>query len=118
MSTPSAEAFEGRLRSAREARQLSQGELAERTGMQPSAVSHFETGTRKPSFENLRRLADALGVSTDYLLGRTDAMAGSGASTDQLHRHYAGLSAEYREVAEDFLRVLARKGKRANRSQG
>ena len=113
MSTPPAQEFEVRLRSARESRELSQGALAERAGLQPSAVSHFETGTRKPSFDNLRRLADALGVSTDYLLGRTDAMTGSGASADQLHRHYSGLSAEYQEVAEDLLRVLARKGRKA-----
>ena len=113
MSTPPMEAFEGRLRAAREARQLSQGALAERTGLQPSAVSHFETGTRKPSFDNLRRLADALRVSTDYLLGRTEAMMGSAASVDQLHRHYSGLSVEYQEVAEDLLKVLASKDKKA-----
>ena len=40
--------------------------------MQPAAISHFETGQRSPSFENLRKLADALNVSVDYLLGRID----------------------------------------------
>lgn len=109
MSTSSVEVFEERLRTARESRRLSQGALAERAGLQPSAVSHFETGTRKPSFENLRRLADALRVSTDYLLGRTTAMTGAVGSADQLHRHYSGLSADYQEVAEDFLKVLANK---------
>lgn len=116
MSIPQAEAFEGRLRAARESRQLSQGALAERAGLQPSAVSHFETGTRKPSFDNLRRLADALRVSTDYLLGRTNAMTESGAGVDHLHRHYSGLSAEYQEVAEDFLKVLASKDRKARGS--
>lgn len=115
MSRPRSEAFEGRLRAARESRRLSQGGLAKRAGLQPSAVSHFETGTRKPSFDNLRRLADALGVSTDYLLGRTEAMTGTGASGDRLHRHYSGLSQEYQEVAEDFLKVLASKGRKARR---
>ncbi|MFZ3324999.1 MAG: helix-turn-helix transcriptional regulator [Methylocella sp.] len=28
--------------------------------MQASAISHFENDNRKPSFDNLRRLADAL----------------------------------------------------------
>ncbi len=32
------------------------------------SVSHFETGHRFPNAESLRRLADALGVSADYLL--------------------------------------------------
>ncbi len=109
MPTPPASSFDERLRAARELRQLSQGALAARAGLQASAVSHFETGTRKPSFDNLRRLADALRVSTDYLLGRTAALTGSDANVDQLHRRYAGLSAEYQEVADDLSRVLAAK---------
>lgn len=110
-STSPSEIFKKRLRTAREFRELSQGELAKRARLQASAVSHFETGTRKPSFDNLKRLADALRVSTDYLLGRSDEMEGSATSADQLHRHYAGLSAEYQEMADDFIQMLANKPK-------
>jgi len=35
--------FEQRLRAARELRKMSQGDLAEKAGFQPSAISHFET---------------------------------------------------------------------------
>lgn len=72
------EEFKDRLRRARETRGLSQLDLAAKTseggkgGLQPAAISHFETGQRSPSFENLRKLADALSVSVDYLLGRID----------------------------------------------
>ena len=52
--------FPQRLQSLRSTLKLNQDELAKRAGLQPTAVSHFETGTRKPSFDNLRRLADAL----------------------------------------------------------
>ena len=52
---------------AREMRGLSQAELGKKAQLQPTAISHFETGGRAPSFDNLRRLADALNVSTDYL---------------------------------------------------
>ena len=51
---------------------MSQGDLATKSGLQPSAISHFETGNRSPSFDNLKRLADALTVTTDYLLGRAE----------------------------------------------
>ena len=108
-STKPSDIFKMRLRTAREFRELSQAELASRAGLQASAVSHFETGTRKPSFDNLKRLGDALRVTTDYLLGRTDEMEGSATSADQLHRHYAGLSAEYQEMADDFIEMLASK---------
>ncbi len=65
-------AFRDRLRSARANKQLSQSDLAVRSGLQPSAISHFETGRRLPSLNNLIRLADALSVSADYLCGRSD----------------------------------------------
>ena len=61
--------FASRLRKTRETRELSQSELAREAGMQPSAIAHFETGRRKPSFDNVRALAKALKVSADYLLG-------------------------------------------------
>lgn len=111
MSTKPSEIFKERLRAGREFRELSQGELAKRAGLQASAVSHFETGTRKPSFDNLKRLADALRITTDYLLGRTNGMEASATSADQLHRHYSGLSSEYQEMADDFIKMLAHKAK-------
>jgi transcriptional regulator with XRE-family HTH domain len=45
-----------------------QGDVASLMGMKPSAISHFETGRRLPSFENLRALAIVLKVSADFLL--------------------------------------------------
>lgn len=38
--------------------------------MGAASVSHFETGQRVPSLESLVKLADALEVSIDGLLGR------------------------------------------------
>ena len=117
-STHPTEAFPRRLRTARAARSLSQSELARGAGLQASAVSHFETGTRRPSFDNLKRLADALRVTTDYLLGRTELMDASAAAVDQLHRHYSGLSAEYQEMADDFIQMLAQKASRKQQGEG
>jgi len=76
--------------------------------LQPSAISHFETGTRKPSFDNLRLLADTLDVTTDYLLGRVDdfkALAGA----DKLHRHYSELKEADRKFADELITLLASK---------
>ena len=101
MTDPSA-VFAARLRESREMRKLSQAELATRAKLQASAVSHFETGTRRPSFDNLRRLADALGVSTDYLLGRSDSLTGA-ATTDVLYRDISRLSSDDLEVAASLI---------------
>jgi transcriptional regulator with XRE-family HTH domain len=71
--------FAARLRAARCRRRLPQGEVAERAFLDPSAISHFEGGHRAPSLANLRKLALAVGVSTDYLLGLSDNI---GAASD------------------------------------
>lgn len=108
--------FPDRLRAARDKRQLDQAGLAAKAGLQASAISHFETGSRKPSFDNLRRLAEALDVSTDYLLGRVDDPKGfTGAS--RLHRHYDALSDADRRMADDFVRMLADKAAERGRKK-
>jgi len=85
-SDGAAEVFPLRLQTARNRRGLSQQELAARTGLPPSSISHFEGGARKPSFDNLRRLANALEVSTDYLLGRVEELQAI-SGVDMLNRH-------------------------------
>lgn len=114
-SRPSSDVFRERLRAAREIRGLSQGELAEKAGLQASAISHFETGTRKPSFDNLRRLADALDATTDYLLGRTSELTGLATRAEKLHRHYGQLTSSDREVAEQMVEFLAKKAQNQQR---
>jgi transcriptional regulator with XRE-family HTH domain len=64
--------FSKRLNAARRMRGLSQTDLASKTGLKQVAISFFETGRRAPSFGNLKRLADALEVTSDYLMGRSD----------------------------------------------
>lgn len=110
-STQEPRDFASRLRAAREGKGLSQAELAERAGLQPSAVSHFETGRRSPSFENLRFLADALGVATDYLLGREKVDTPAGPAAGQMFRDFAKLSAEDQDRIAEYAKMLARKKK-------
>jgi len=64
--------FARRLQAAREQRGLTQTQLGQRAGMAPAAISHFETAQRVPSLESFVRLVDALELSADSLLGRTD----------------------------------------------
>ena len=92
---------------------MSQVELAKAAGLPPTSIAHFEGGGRKPSFDNLRKLANALNVTTDYLLGRVDEPDMAQAA-DPLARHGAKLTEENRSLAEDFMRMLAdrdRKGR-------
>ena len=47
---------------------LSQAELAQLLQCSPSAVGMYEQGRREPAVDTLVRMAEVLGVSTDYLL--------------------------------------------------
>ena len=101
--------FKERLKAARELRNLSQSELAEKAKLQPSAISHFETGTRSPSFDNLKRLADALDVTTDYLVGRSESPAVSNETAGKLFRHAENLSAEDLKFLQEMAEKLAKR---------
>lgn len=45
--------------------------LKEFLGCSIQAINQYRLGTSRPSLENLCKIADFYGVSTDYLLGRT-----------------------------------------------
>lgn len=53
-------------------KKLSQVALAEVTGISRDAISKYERGDSVPSVEYAKRIADALGVSLDYLVSDND----------------------------------------------
>jgi transcriptional regulator with XRE-family HTH domain len=67
-----------RLAYLRNQKGLSQAELARLLNMGQSTIAMYEKDRRHPDMDILRRLADFFGVSTDYLLGRTDRPYGTG----------------------------------------
>lgn len=105
-NTSPSDLFKQRLRTARDMRKWSQSDLGTKAGLPPSSIAHFEAGSRKPSFATLHRLANALEVTTDYLLGRV-AEPTVAAEGDPLFRDVGKLTGNDRELAKDFLRMLA-----------
>lgn len=59
-----------RVKCRRKILKLTQEQLAEKINVSTSFIGHIERGTRKLSVETLCALCDALGVSSDFLLGR------------------------------------------------
>ena len=62
-----------RLAELREAKELTQEEVAAAVGVDKTAVSHWENGIARPDISRLPALADTLGVSIDELLDGTKA---------------------------------------------
>jgi len=106
------ESFGERLRRIREEKRLNQSDLAERTGFQPSAISHFESGRRAPSFENLKKLADALAVTIDFLLGRETVPTTAGPVAEKLFRNFEQMTAEDQDDLAKIAAMLAEKNRR------
>lgn len=61
-----------KLRSLREDKGVTQDDVARLLGVSRTAVTYWESGTKRPDLVNLVKLADLYNVSLDYLLGRTD----------------------------------------------
>ncbi len=106
--------FGDKLREVRSIRGITQEQLAELADTSRAMIGRYETTDQLPALDTLIRIADALGVSTDYLLGRTDALdaafvgryveppkppRGSG----KLPRTTAELEAFVREIIKEFI---------------
>lgn len=65
--------FAQRLKALRKERGVTQQQLADGVGISKGGLSYYENAGRTPDISILERFADYFGVTTDYLLGRTNA---------------------------------------------
>lgn len=80
--------FGERIKQARKQRGLTQTTLANLLGVTKTMISAYETGIRKPSYENLMDLALFFDVSMDWMFGNTDDPTGvTTLDITQLNRH-------------------------------
>ncbi len=66
------EIFSERLIKLREEKGLMRQKAADELGISRASLEYYEKGKRVPDIETLYNIAKHFGVSTDYLLGRTD----------------------------------------------
>lgn len=62
----------GKLAFLRQERGYAQKEIAPLLNLSISTISNYENGVHSPDLATLCRFADFYGVTTDYLLGRTE----------------------------------------------
>lgn len=101
--------FSGRLRALREERGLTQAEFGARLGLSKQAISTYETGGSSPDKDMLGRMADFFGVSTDYLLGRSDVRQPTGKLPDDVQfwlRHTSDFTPEQRQRLREYIEFL------------
>ena len=88
--------FPIRLREARETANLTQAQVAKRISINRTAISSYETGSRRPSYEVLVRLATLYRTSADYLLG----------ISAERPLDTSGLTAEEWLLVKDFVQII------------
>ena len=79
-----------RIKKLRKEKDITQEELAAAIGATKSAISMYERGERKPSFEIADALADYFDVSIGYLSGSTD-LRGYYPKSDRVMPDFSGL---------------------------
>ena len=112
-----------RLLELRKLAGLSQKELAKILNCSQNMISQWENGTRDPSTDTLKAMADYFNVTIDYLLGRTDenaitsaAVPAQDALTTQEETHikkYRQLDTDGKEEIDDIIDVKLAKLQRS-----
>lgn len=92
-------AFAERLKELRKQAYLTQVELAKRLGIGQSSYADWERGKKKPTQENLVKIAQILDVSIDYLVGNSEEKSDELDNIELLFRmNSKGLTEEEKEI--------------------
>lgn len=81
---------------------FTQRQLASMIDVSPSIISGYETGERTPSTEALLALSDIYNCSTDFLLGKQNAVPSAVLDVD-------GLSADQLQALQTIIQALKSK---------
>ena len=104
---PAIAALAERIARARKARGLSRAALAEAVGTSPPIIGRYERAEMTPSVATATRIADALEVSVDYLVGRANDVTRDAAGMRRLE-DIAALPPERRDVLLDVVDAYLR----------
>ena len=100
------------LRNARETKNLTQKEVAKRTGINNKTVSNYENDVSLPDPHTLRTFADIYETSVDYLLGRRQNKEDVFAGEDKKTLDISDLPEEAVRQAEEYIGLLRLKYKK------
>jgi transcriptional regulator with XRE-family HTH domain len=99
--------FKDRLKAARVAKGFSQAELANKIEIHVTNISRYERGENKPTTEVLSKMADALDVTSDYLMsGSIDDKANIAISDKELLSQFKKVEALPNDKRTIFKEVI------------
>ena len=106
--------FSERLKELRKQAHLPQVELASKLGIVQSSYADWERGKKKPTQENLVKIAQILNVSVDYLVGNSEERTDELDNIELLFRmNSEGLTEEEKEIFKKELIEFMEERKKA-----
>jgi len=106
--------FSERLKELRKKAHLTQVELASKLGIVQSSYADWERGKKKPTQDNLVKIAQVLNVSVDYLVGNSEEKADELDNIELLFRmNSKGLTKEEKAVFKKELIEFMEERKKA-----
>lgn len=106
--------FSERLKELRKQAHLTQVELAGKLGIVQSSYADWERGKKKPTQDNLVKIAQVLNVSVDYLVGNSEEKADELDNIELLFRmNSKGLTEEEKEIFKKELIEFMEERKKA-----
>ena len=112
-----------KIKELREKRGMNQKQLAEASRITQATISRIEKGkVNQLKSEALKRLADALGSTVDYLVDRTDQLTPEDVlkadeTAKHLFRGYEKLSSDGRKQLIDFVQFLEEKEREGEKKE-
>lgn len=112
-----------KVKELRSKKDMNQKKLADASGITQATISRIESGhVQELKSEALKRLAEALGSTVDYLVDKTNKLTPndivqSDSTAQYIFRGYEKLSAVQREKLKSFVRFLEEEEKKKKRSK-
>ena len=106
--------FSERLKKLRKKARLTQVDIARKLGISQQAYASWERGIKKPTQENLVKIAEIVNVSVDYLVGNSEERTDELDNIELLFRmNSKGLTDEEKEIFKKELVEFMEERKKA-----
>ena len=110
-----------RIRQLRNEKEINQDVIGKLLGLEVAGVSKLETGRVPLKDEYIIKLADFFGVSTDYLLGKSDVRNPEDIEVDKdklkiglSAKDYSNITDEQKKQIEDFAKFVLKDNLKKN----
>lgn len=111
-----------RIKQLRNEKNINQDVLAKLLGLEIAGISKLETGRVPLKDEYIVKLAEYFGVSTDYILGKSDIRNPENTDLDKLQiglstKDYSNISDEQLKQIEDFAKFVLKDNKKEDKEK-